>query len=40
MEKTGDGSLFYNPTDSVNYWGKRGQPVKTRLLYQRGFNYE
>ena len=20
--KTGDGSLFYNPTDSINYWGK------------------
>ena len=22
--KTGDGSLFYNPTDWVNYWGKKG----------------
>ena len=38
--KTGGGSLFYNPTYSINYWGKRDQPVKTRLLYQGGFDYE
>jgi len=22
-EKTGEGSLFYNPNDSINYWGKK-----------------
>ena len=33
-------SVLQHPTDSINYWKKRDQPVKTRLLYQGGFDYE
>jgi len=37
---TGDGSLFHNPTDSINYWEKRVQTDEPRFLCQGGFDYE
>jgi len=39
-ETRGRFSVLQHPTDSINYWEKRDQPVKTLLLYYGGFDYE